>query len=514
MAEEAAAAAKSSSPAAWPVAKAEAAPAPTSDSAPKVKGEAAAAAAAAAAGVGMGDGRTFSQLLAGAMASPKAGSGPHAAAPPPILTVPVMAVPCFLAPAALIESSGFKGQFAMTHQAALASVTAQAQLQLQALNSQPSSLPHPILPTVSPAQLQQRSPSITDENSSTPKSEKPPLSEQKPQSTPALVSNTTTDGFNWRKYGQKQVKSSENSRSYYRCTTTSCSAKKKIERCPDGRVVEIVYRGGHNHEAPQKTRYPKERGPPSSGPSGDNETLQVPNKEANESETTTCKTEQNVGSETPEQQLYCSSDCEGDPGSKNEEDLSEEPEPKRRMTESVATNPAPALKAVREPKVIVQTAYDVGHVTDGYRWRKYGQKIVKGNPNPRSYYRCTHDGCPVRKHVERASDDAKSIVITYEGKHNHEQPAFSCNDSKGSPRPSITAKGEQPNAPNAASDCEPPKDSLPHVDAESNGNKAIELGGEKALESAQTLLSIRTNPDGIKKPHFGENSPPVAVQNT
>lgn len=226
----------------------------------------------------------------------------------------------------------------MTHQAALASVTAQAQLQLQALNSQPSSLPHPILPTVSPAQLQQRSPSITDENSSTPKSEKPPLSEQKPQSTPALVSNTTTDGFNWRKYGQKQVKSSENSRSYYRCTTTSCSAKKKIERCPDGRVVEIVYRGGHNHEAPQKTRYPKERGPPSSGPSGDNETLQVPNKEANESETTTCKTEQNVGSETPEQQLYCSSDCEGDPGSKNEEDLSEEPEPKRRQVDLIKTS--------------------------------------------------------------------------------------------------------------------------------------------------------------------------------
>ena len=40
-------------------------------------------------------------------------------------------------------------------------------------------------------------------------------------------------------------------------------------------------------------------------------------------------------------------------------------------------------KTVREPRIVVQTMSDIDILDDGYRWRKYGQKVVKGNPNPR-----------------------------------------------------------------------------------------------------------------------------------
>ncbi|KAI4302165.1 hypothetical protein MLD38_037948 [Melastoma candidum] len=58
------------------------------------------------------------------------------------------------------------------------------------------------------------------------------------------------DGYRWRKYGQKAVKNSPFPRSYYRCTNTRCTVKKRVERSPnDPAVVITTYEGQHCHHS-------------------------------------------------------------------------------------------------------------------------------------------------------------------------------------------------------------------------------------------------------------------------
>ncbi|CAA2995126.1 probable WRKY transcription factor 75 [Olea europaea var. sylvestris] len=76
-------------------------------------------------------------------------------------------------------------------------------------------------------------------------------------------------------------------------------------------------------------------------------------------------------------------------------------------------------KKSRKPKYAFQTRSQVDLLDDGYRWRKYGQKAVKNNKFPRSYYRCTYQGCDVKKQIQRLSKDEEIVVTTYEGKHSH-----------------------------------------------------------------------------------------------
>lgn len=53
------------------------------------------------------------------------------------------------------------------------------------------------------------------------------------------------------------------------------------------------------------------------------------------------------------------------------------------MKKSSPASAGTLFKPGKKPKLIVHAAGDVGISGDGYRWRKYGQKMVKGNPQPR-----------------------------------------------------------------------------------------------------------------------------------
>ncbi|XP_047309123.1 probable WRKY transcription factor 4 [Impatiens glandulifera] len=181
------------------------------------------------------------------------------------------------------------------------------------------------------------------------------------------VPSIDDDGYNWRKYGQKQMKGSEYPRSYYKCVFKNCPTKKKVEKDSDGQIIEIVYTGTHTHPMPR-------------------------------SSISNCPTDNCIKQET---------------SSYSFREFSSESKKPRMVSGSGAEF---------ETKVVIQTTSIIDILDDGYKWRKYGQKAVKGNQNPRSYYKCVNNGCSVRKQVERASEDLRDVITTYEGKHNHEIP--------------------------------------------------------------------------------------------
>ncbi|KAM2599435.1 hypothetical protein TB2_037857 [Malus domestica] len=241
------------------------------------------------------------------------------------------------------------------------------------------------------------------------------------QSSQHVSQLKSDDGFNWRKYGQKQVKGGKYPRSYYKCTYHNCPTKKKVERSLNGEITEIIYKGSHNHPKPQSPRQSTSRPIPGSSYGLSDQLAPKISNPIVESAKTPDDLEQNspISNSVVED--------ENEPVAK-ERDIG------NANDQTTHTSSASGSSVVKEPSTVVQTKSEIGLVDDGYKWRKYGQKVMKGNFLPRAYYKCTYTGCPVRKHVERSPHDSTSVITTYEGKHNHDVPAARYSDIYSAPK--------------------------------------------------------------------------------
>ncbi|CAI9088274.1 OLC1v1022564C4 [Oldenlandia corymbosa var. corymbosa] len=237
---------------------------------------------------------------------------------------------------------------------------------------------------------------------------------------------SSDDGYNWRKYGQKLVKGHEFPRRYYRCTYPNCMVKKMFESAPGGQIIETVYKGSHDHPKPQV------KGQFASGTpvfvrqekSDKDLASNVQENKPNINCQPGCAEPSNAPDPSPQQEsedgLYgtmLQKHCVNG-------DVDEDDSFSKRRKLDATLEVTPLVKHICKP-VVAKTLSGVDILDDGYCWRKYGQKLLQGNPNPRSYYKCTQAECPVRKHVERASHDPKTVITTFEGTHNHDVPMAS-----------------------------------------------------------------------------------------
>ncbi|KAK7399450.1 hypothetical protein VNO78_10632 [Psophocarpus tetragonolobus] len=122
-----------------------------------------------------------------------------------------------------------------------------------------------------------------------------------------------------------------------------------------------------------------------------------------------------------------------------------------------------ARRKVREPRFCFKTMSDVDVLDDGYKWRKYGQKVVKNTQNPRSYYRCT-------QYARNALFENKAFVVS----ENDNGVNFCQKDFL------IDSDGDTDNDSGSGSECESGKESSSETRSE-NKSSSEEIESQIAM---------------------------------
>ncbi|KAL0237562.1 hypothetical protein PCE1_000956 [Barthelona sp. PCE] len=198
------------------------------------------------------------------------------------------------------------------------------------------------------------------------------------------------DGWHWRKYGQKFNKSNPFPTCYYKCAFPKCPAKKQVFKDSKTNKIVFVYRHQHNHRRPR-----------------------VKQMVVSTTEQLRMEVEKNT---------YRDEVIYGEKHVVNSV-LSD-------IVQGIATNFSESKKRGRsvypQQRFVVEIEPEkvniVDHCNDGFSWKKYGQKTVKGSSVAKAYFRCAVPTCPAKKLVQMpASEDStnRSILVTYEHCHNH-----------------------------------------------------------------------------------------------
>ncbi|XP_055826241.1 probable WRKY transcription factor 3 [Solanum dulcamara] len=86
----------------------------------------------------------------------------------------------------------------------------------------------------------------------------------------------------------------------------------------------------------------------------------------------------------------------------------------------------PLIESCKRKNQPIRVIYEVLQeelTDDKWKWRKYGEKPIKGFSFPRNYYKCsTSKLCEAKKIIEKSPKNGNYFLVSYSGEHNHDPP--------------------------------------------------------------------------------------------